>query len=70
MSNTKDGKEPLTGEDKSKTGKKMTASSVMKEFGLSVEELYDILNELYNELEKRNEGDEGTHEEDDEAEEA
>ena len=70
MSSTKDTKEPLNSEEKSKAGKKMTASSVMKEFGLSVEELYDILNELYNELEKRNEGDEGTHEEDDEAEEA
>ena len=70
MSSTKDTKEPLNSEEKSKTGKKMTASSVMKEFGLSVEELYDILNELYNELEKRNEGDEGTHEEEDEAEEA
>ena len=67
MSSTKDTKEPLNTEDKSKTGKKMTASSVMKEFGLSVEELYDILNELYNELEKRNSGDE---EEDDGATEA
>ncbi len=44
--------------DDEKPKKKMTASSVMKEFGLSVEELHDILTELYNELEKRNEGDE------------
>ena len=51
----------LGAEEKPK--KKMTASSVLKEFGLSVEELYDILNELYNELEKRNGGDEGEDDE-------
>ncbi len=52
-----------TGADENRPKKKMTASSVLKEFGLSVEELYDILNELYNELEKRNGGDEGEDEE-------
>ena len=51
------------GADENKPKKKMTASSVLKEFGLSVEELYDILNELYNELEKRNGGSEGEDEE-------
>ena len=51
------------GADDNTPKKKMTASSVLKEFGLSVEELYDILNELYNELEKRNGGSEGEDEE-------
>ena len=43
-----------------KTTKKLTASAVLKEFNLTPQEAYDMLNEIYSALEK--EGGENTAE--------
>lgn len=42
-------------ENETKTKKKLTASAVLKEFNLSPEEAYEMLNEIYSALEKEGE---------------
>ena len=47
-------------ENENKPTKKLTASAVLKEFNLTPQEAYDMLNEIYSALEK--EGGENTAE--------
>lgn len=41
--------------DNEKPTKKLTASAVLKEFNLTPQEAYDMLNEIYSALEKEGE---------------
>jgi len=43
------------GENETKTKKKLTASAVLKHFNLTPEEAYEMLDEIYNALEKEGE---------------
>jgi hypothetical protein len=43
------------GENETKT-KKLTASAVLKEFNLTPQEAYEMLNEIYSALEKEGDG--------------
>ena len=42
--------------EKSDKPKKMTAASVLKTFGLSPQEAYELLDQIFNELEAQEEG--------------
>lgn len=42
-------------ENENKPTKKLTASAVLKEFNLTPQEAYDMLNEIYSALEKEGE---------------